>query len=388
MNPSCSPLRRGWSLLGGTAGRSGLVLPAQAGVVPGFVDRAGRGWCAPRSGGGGPNPRRRTSEADECSPLRRGWSHGDDGGLATLRVLPAQAGVVPFYRYDRTATGGAPRSGGGGPWTAAGRGGRRRCSPLRRGWSAYRWGTSCSARVLPAQAGVVPASNTTRSQPTSAPRSGGGGPTDETYPVCDVWCSPLRRGWSLSRSQGSPRWQVLPAQAGVVPCVSASCARWLRAPRSGGGGPEFALCRVQQPWCSPLRRGWSLRGRLPSPSRGVLPAQAGVVPAVVVASGTMSGAPRSGGGGPLNHHPNALRKECSPLRRGWSPARQPTLRSSRVLPAQAGVVPSRPRILPPAACAPRSGGGGPIRRLDARLDDACSPLRRGWSLPFQLAPHA
>ena len=151
-------------------------------------------------------------------------------------------------------------------------------------------------------------------------------------------CSPLRRGWSRRRQRSARPARVLPAQAGVVLRALGVLDTKHSAPRSGGGGPGTDLVTNGSFTCSPLRRGWSLpEGGCPKGTR-VLPAQAGVVP----------GQPR--------------------------PQRSP-----EVLPAQAGVVPRRAAA---AACrcgAPRSGGGGP-HSLPSLLPEAlCSPLRRGWS---------
>ena len=93
-------------------------------------------------------------------------------------------------------------------------------------------------------------------------------------------CSPLRRGWSHSRSRQHPPKRVLPAQAGVVPFGSGHAHSISGAPRSGGGGPLNTIVSCGMRWCSPLRRGWSPEGQSSADPAVVLPAQAGVVPAI------------------------------------------------------------------------------------------------------------
>ena len=172
-----------------------------------------------------------------------------------------------------------------------------------------------------------------------APRSGGGGPS-LGVPACDCsLCSPLRRGWSRPQQVHASNGFVLPAQAGVVPKFSLRKPPPLGAPRSGGGGPwGWCDCRGRI-LCSPLRRGWSHGIRALVGADDVLPAQAGVVPGAIWRAPAGTGAPRSGGGGPLQRHCHFLVSGCSPLRRGWSLARGLLLTHSPVLPAQAGVVP-------------------------------------------------
>ena len=214
-----------------------IVLPAQAGVVPVSVTWATTLTRAPRSGGGGPPSQSKSLTTGPCSPLRRGWSLLGAAEVELELVLPAQAGVVPRSRQADPKRASAPRSGGGGPWIwpagcsrssapRSGGGGPhaairamhfRMCSPLRRGWSFYGADFDAMLTVLPAQAGVVPLSPAPSPSPISAPRSGGGGPSCWVSGKFDQRCSPLRRGWSR-----------VPADHGPDPPG---------APRSGGGGP-------------------------------------------------------------------------------------------------------------------------------------------------------
>src|SRR5690625_135498 len=112
-----SPHRRGWSpvLIRGVGGH--VVLPAQAGVVPLVVLGVDAEARAPRTGGGGPGSRTVPPGRHPCSPHRRGWSRSPMAFNLVHTVLPAQAGVVRVKESHRRLLKGAPRTGGGGPWS-------------------------------------------------------------------------------------------------------------------------------------------------------------------------------------------------------------------------------------------------------------------------------
>src|SRR5690625_7064165 len=110
---------------------------------------------APRTGGGGPREFEPIVVARKCSPHRRGWSPVIPGARICSCVLPAQAGVVPASAPGVYPISRAPRTGGGGPPTRDLWTHRHTCSPHRRGWSATNWTLDDVQDVLPAQAGVV-----------------------------------------------------------------------------------------------------------------------------------------------------------------------------------------------------------------------------------------
>src|SRR5699024_8868253 len=111
----------------------------------------------------------------------------------------------------------------------------------------------------------------------------------------------------------------------------------VRAPRTRGGGPS------SRPW---LTMTWC-----------VLPARAGVVPHFRYGAGPVAGAPRTRGGGPRSKRATFRPRLCSPHARGWSTRPPPSGSRGRVLPARAGVVPSRGR--------------------EGRRVSSCSPHARG-----------
>ena len=216
--PACSPRRRGWSQRSSVPCTQCGVLPAQAGVVPRGGATAEARRRAPRAGGGGPYLVKALWRVAVCSPRRRGWSTSPPRG--------------PRRRSC------APRAGGGGPPSRSVEPASRTCSPRRRGWSRQALGARPRAGVLPAQAGVVPGARPAARWSSRAPRAGGGGPVSSFRSAAVAGCSPRRRGWSQADLSDYPFERVLPAQAGVVPASSLRCCRRGSAPRAGGGGPR------------------------------------------------------------------------------------------------------------------------------------------------------
>ncbi len=156
----CSPLARGWSRLARHARDRELVLPARAGMVPSCGRTCRRGTGAPRSRGDGPLSESVSSFRGECSPLARGWSRGGVGEVLHEPVLPARAGMVPSSSPPTPPSPCAPRSRGDGPPIRRPSRTAGRCSPLARGWSHGELPVQGGWRVLPARAGMVRSART------------------------------------------------------------------------------------------------------------------------------------------------------------------------------------------------------------------------------------
>src|SRR5690606_3478288 len=240
--------------------------------------------------------------------------------------------------------------------------------------------------VLPAHAGMVP-SNARRRQPgKGAPRARGDGPATTSARLGVAVCSPRTRGWSRERAKFADYGALLPAHAGLLPVVAApgGLAKGLPAPagrapprhRPGSGstcappargdGPGNAQSSPITVRCSPRTRGCS--PSRPSVARGrpVLPAHAGMVP-------TRTEIPDD-------------RPECSPRTRGWSLLVAVEAEVAEVLPAHAGMV-LRPRAMGAAAGgAPRARGDGPSPPTASHPKATCSPRTRGWSRPGRRTP--
>ena len=172
---------------------------------------------------------------------------------------------------------------------------------------------------------------------------------------------------------------LLPAHAGVVPALIAPEQSYPAAPRARGGGPSACSRTTCASRCSPRTRGWSPGDLDRDAAGGLLPAHAGVVPPRPGSSFGHHPAPRARGGGPRAGTPKAANARCSPRTRGWSPQPDGARRHAPLLPAHAGVVPRAPTCGQTVHAAPRARGGGPRSRKSASTSPACSPRTRGWS---------
>ena len=212
----CSPRTRGWSP-GASHRRAGRgLLPAHAGMVPGRSWWKARRTPAPRARGDGPDCRAGSTPSGSCSPRTRGWSRPGKRHRHHHVLLPAHAGMVPGWRRSGGVRGTAPRARGDGPpHPAPPTPGRR--SPRTRGWSQVGYEVEDDQRLLPAHAGMVPASGHPPPHAEAAPRARGDGPGHTLSDQRRRVCSPRTRGWSVIDVPRMRRIVLLPAHAGMVP---------------------------------------------------------------------------------------------------------------------------------------------------------------------------
>ena len=254
-----------------------------------------------------------------CSPRPRGWSPPAARPETTTGLLPAPAGMVPASGRTRRTS--------------------RPCSPRPRGWSR-------AAAGAPGCEGP-------------APRARGDGPKVRSSTKRPGRCSPRPRGWSLGCVQAAPQPVLLPAPAGMVPSSDGGRRRAAPAPRARGDGPlAHALARSGKN-CSPRPRGWSPEAHRDRPIDQLLPAPAGMVQLKTECIRLPTPAPRARGDGPYAYGARSGTDFCSPRPRGWS--------------LDLGIIPPIPDLLPaPAGMVPRRPGAScPSRH--------CSPRPRGWS---------
>ncbi len=213
-----------------------------------------RGWSlAGHQGGLVEGPG--AGRAVQWSPRMRGWSRGRPVPSPAPRVVPAHAGVVPASRCWRRAGRCGPRACGGGPGNQPNAAVRRTWSPRMRGWSAARARRRPGGPVVPAHAGVVPRRWLPLMNLPSGPRACGGGPARHLeYQSPDPW-SPRMRGWSRAIGAGGLSCHVVPAHAGVVPARARRRGRRRRGPRTRGGAPSTDLDQILFGWWSPRARG-------------------------------------------------------------------------------------------------------------------------------------
>ncbi len=264
---------------------------------------------------------------------------------------PARCGACP-------AT--APRARGDGPvavtmWSAA-----TGCSPRTRGWSPALPHRRPRHRLLPAHAGMVPLGQRHGRRGRAAPRARGDGPLDNPDAPDAIYCSPRTRGWSPVAVHGAARVDA--------------------APRARGDGPHTETPVEFEVGCSPRTRGWSLGVAMATGSGPLLPAHAGMVPVQITAGMAYVTAPRARGDGPSAGFLVTIAPGCSPRTRGWSPPDATLRRCAYLLPAHAGMVPTRRRSGRAGTPAPRARGDGPGGQAPSGESITCSPRTRGWSL--------
>ncbi len=131
----CSPHPRGWSLRARTCARTARLLPAPAGMVPTSPTRRPTVVAAPRTRGDGPAAVGEPLHGQLCSPHPRGWSQRDALPPDRHPLLPAPAGMVPGWPVPCGPGGSAPRTRGDGPPWGHRACQARVCSPHPRGWS-------------------------------------------------------------------------------------------------------------------------------------------------------------------------------------------------------------------------------------------------------------
>jgi len=251
----CSPRTRGWSLLCTPLYTDTELLPAHAGMVPPVSATWPAPCSAPRARGDGPGSASGSRRSWTCSPRTRGWSPSVRCATALPKLLPAHAGMVPVVNSTNGERAAAPRARGDGPRSCSSTAACSSCSPRTRGWSPHPLEKATQSLLLPAHAGMVPVREPRQGVLTPAPRARGDGPTgDRPRQACPL-CSPRTRGWSrLKPAQGGPA-ALLPAHAGMVPATRSSTRRPRAAPRARGDGPIEPSPPARPPSCSPRTQG-------------------------------------------------------------------------------------------------------------------------------------
>ncbi len=212
----------------------------------------------------------------------------------------------------------------------------------------------------------------------SAPRASGDGPRPSSRECQTCRCSPRERGWPPSPGTDSVTRRVLPARAGMAPLESSTHERRHRAPRASGDGPPTQPAQSLPPECSPRERGWpAARGPVVR-QQAVLPARAGMAPSRALGATWICGAPRASGDGPRALDVLDSQDACSPRERGWPLAHPCGAGAGPVLPARAGMAPAAPPSPSPTSGAPRASGDGPEAVGAALSGGGCSPRERGW----------
>ena len=273
----------------------------------------------------------------------------------------------------------APRARGDGPVVLMRILLRNDCSPRTRGWTHLDADDLLGAYLLPAHAGMDPGAGVDAGATSSAPRARGDGPQGWAGGGYSFLCSPRTRGWTRSRCGWCPRSRLLPAHAGMDPIQVRMVSQIAPAPRARGDGPVLVAWACSSARCSPRTRGWThLRTRAFGPGR-LLPAHAGMDPSRAPCAATQVPAPRARGDGPDEPRTEAARRPCSPRTRGWTHGERSAARTEFLLPAHAGMDPRRAARILVRETAPRARGDGPDVRAHLGEGAGCSPRTRGWT---------
>ena len=215
--PRSSPHTRGSSSTARAHRGAGVVVPAHAGVIRHGGGNLGHPSCRPRTRGGHPGVPGTTRKLRVSSPHTRGSSDGAAPLRGRRGVVPAHAGVIRpgGSRWRRAPC--RSRTRGGHPAAHSAYMAERRSSPHTRGSSPDLSGSTGGRLVVPAYAGVIPAPGGRRSGCGSRPRTRGGHPGTGVV-ICDAcWSSPHTRGSSARRLRAVSCCRVVPAHAGVIP---------------------------------------------------------------------------------------------------------------------------------------------------------------------------
>jgi len=272
-----SPHTRGSSLPDVGARHRLEVVPAHAGVIPetsvGRDDVRGR----PRTRGGHPETPRGWPRMLPSSPHTRGSSASPACLRREEEVVPAHAGVIPWWQWPPTALTRRPRTRGGHPAHADIKAGRIPSSPHTRGSSPVHGGLPAHFGVVPAHAGVIPRPCPAYTQVTCRPRTRGGHPYGPIRDRRHKESSPHTRGSSRARVVGSAARAVVPAHAGVIRRPTGTRCPATRRPRTRGGHPAAVWREWEFMKSSPHTRGSSLAGLRDTDEALVVPAHAGVI---------------------------------------------------------------------------------------------------------------
>ena len=183
---------------------------------------------------------------------------------------------------------------------------------------------------------------------------------------------------------GPGTWLILaaargcsPPPAGMVPSYGRTSVRPWRASRARGDGPYAQIEQRILAQCSPRVRGWSHDAlRNAGPDR-VLPAYAGMVPTRKLSTGLPTCAPRPCGDGPYWIGYSSPAQLCSPRLQGRS--RLGGTASESALPARRGWPPHGVHACLAPCVLPRARGDVPCLGVFTRKAFRCFPQRLGRS---------
>ena len=315
------------------------VVPARAGLFPRANSRGQWSPSRPRASGAVPNIATMDSSNPESSPRERGCSVVVRAHAFTHRVVPARAGLFRTSRSHGLLWTGRPRASGAVPRSAAMNVSSSSSSPRERGCSPVPVRGSSVVGVVPARAGLFPSPPRTSPASPRRPRASGAVPQLFACSKSRVLSSPRERGCSPRPAQHALVVPVVPARAGLFPALRfLASPRWGR-PRASGAVPRPLGLVPRWPVSSPRERGCSGVAAVRAIPDDVVPARAGLFPRSSDGRVVRNGRPRASGAVPAAKVSETNAKTSSPRERGCSPA-------VRVLEVEGVVVPARAGLFP------------------------------------------
>ena len=291
-----SPRRRGAPRPASTWRRASGLIPAEAGSTRATTARSARRTAHPRGGGEHVVTRRGALPGRGSSPRRRGArrhrsDHGRTGGL-----IPAEAGSTLQASSDTRSAGAHPR--GGGEHRVAvdrfpeglGSSPRRRGAPERReavralhglipaeaGSTRPRHDVPGARRgLIPAEAGSTVRRPRSRMTPTAHPRGGGEHVECRRAKAEYEGSSPRRRGARSLTCAGRCGRGLIPAEAGSTDSAPTAAPSDRAHPRGGGEHRSANPADPQHEGSSPRRRGAPVAPLELPQTPGLIPAEAG-----------------------------------------------------------------------------------------------------------------
>ncbi len=315
----------------------------------------------------------------ESSPPARGSSRRWERHGRTQPVVPARAGIFPPPPWEQVVPRRRPRPRGDLPPAST----ACRCStpssPPARGSSVPITAKGFGLLVVPARAGIFPVRIRAVGAGRCRPRPRGDLPAPGSSGWTRSTSSPPARGSSLRRDWHQAGTAVVPARAGIFLSALCSAPHWRSRPRPRGDLPSARLRSPSRCRSSPPARGSSRVPARVADRRMVVPARAGIFPSRPAGRSSRVRRPRPRGDLPIVSRFLSTFRGSSPPARGSSPT---TLRGSDtgvVVPARAGIFHRRPRDRFPATGRPRPRGDLPWWRPAWTISGTSSPPARGSS---------
>ena len=277
---ACSfpPQARGWTPSPLHLHPSGPVSPAGAGMDRDSAAARCRCRRFPRRRGDGPIEKVSGKRRQRFPPQARGWTRLASRPRPAIEISPAGAGMDRLGRLVPLPAASFPRRRGDGPLAVMSVARPSKFPPQARGWTAAASAEIVFPVVSPAGAGMDLDGRTRRRNPASFPRRRGDGPPKPAPSPAKKRFPPQARGWTSPGGGTTTTATVSPAGAGMDPSCGRRQVLSIRFPRRRGDGPRPAVYQDGTRWFPPQARGWTLlEGGQPVAVR-VSPAGAGMDP--------------------------------------------------------------------------------------------------------------